>query len=399
MIRIAQMVSSLYLVLAVVVTGITVVAGPLPGGAAPLEGIREQVIGRDAVTISIAYGTEKEEWLQAAVERFNAADERVGGRPIAIELEGIGSREMVSEIMDGDLQPTVASPASSIQIELLRGEWQARNNSSILLEGEDAPQPLVITPLVVVAWEERAQQLSLDDSAQLWGNLHDVLADPQGWAAFGQPEWGFAKFGQTNPETSNSGIQTLVLLAYDYHDKTSGLSNADILDQGFQAWLDDIQEAVVDNEFPSSTGTLMEDVVRFGPSKYDFIVVYENLAIDNIETAQGRWGPIRVYYPPANILSDHPYAILNAPWVTPAQREAAARFRDFLLSEEIQRLALTDYGFRPANAAVGFAGSDSPFTRFENYGVRRDIARSVEVPPAEVLSQLIELWRRGDYND
>ncbi|NJL34472.1 MAG: solute-binding protein, partial [Chloroflexaceae bacterium] len=88
----------------------------------------------------------------------------------------------------------------------------------------------------------------------------------------GHPEWGLAKFGQTNPESSNSGIQTLVLLAYSFHEKVNGLSNADILDADFQAWLDDMQEAVL--EFPSSTGTLMQDVVRFGPSKYDFVVVY-----------------------------------------------------------------------------------------------------------------------------
>jgi hypothetical protein len=323
-----------------------------------------------------------------------AENHTVNGRPIRIELQGIGSREMVQEIIDGDLQPTVISPASSIQIELLRGEW--RGSQDILFEGSDAPQPLVITPLVIVAWEERADVLSFNEPSQLWDNLHEVLSDSQGWGAFEQAEWGLAKFGQTNPETSNSGIQALVLQAYGYHEKTTGLTNEDILDSDFQAWLDEVQEAVL--EFPDSTGTLMENVVRFGPSKYDFIVVYENLAIGNIETAEGRWGPISVYYPPANILSDHPYAILNAEWVSDDQREAAAQFRDFLLSEEIQEVALNDYGFRPANTSVAFDSPDSPFTRFESYGVQADIAQSVEVPPASVLNELISLWDRKDYD-
>ncbi len=396
MFRIARIISAIYLLLAVVVTGLTIAVGPLPGGTAPLEGIREQMIGRDPIVISIAYGTEKEEWLRAAVEQFEAESHRVRGRAIEIELEGIGSREMINEIIQGELKPTVVSPASSIQIELLQGEWQARSNDSILFEGDDAPQPLVITPLVVVAWEERAQVLSLEHSASLWENIHDVLSDSQGWGAFGKPEWGLAKFGQTDPETSNSGIQTLVLLSYGYHDKTVGLNNQDILDAGFQRWLDALEQAVL--EFPPSTGTLMEDVVRFGPSKYDFVVVYENLAIENIETARGRWGPIRIYYPPANVLSDHPYAILNAEWVSQEQREAAAVFREYLLSEEMQRLALVDYGFRPANTSVPFDTDDSPFRRFSNYGVQMDIAQSVEIPPADVLNELINLWRRGDYN-
>lgn len=396
MTRIAQAISGGYLVLVLIVIAWTAWFGPLPGNMSPpFGGMLGTIAGRTPVTITMAYGTEKEEWLQAALERFQAEAPRVGGRPIEVEIQGIGSRDMVNRIIQGELQPTVISPASMIQVRLLEGEWQARNNTSILHSSGDAPQPLVVTPLVVVAWEERAQVLELDQPEQLWENIHDVLADPQGWGAFGQPEWGLAKFGQTNPETSNSGIQTLVLLAYGYHNKTDGLSNADILDADFQAWLDDVQEAVL--EFPDSTGTLMEDVVRFGPSKYDFVVVYENLAIDNIETAQGRWGTIRVYYPPDNILSDHPYAILNADWVTADQRAAAAVFRDFLLSDEIQELSL-QYGFRPASPDVAFDSPDSPFTRFESYGVQTNINRAVVIPPAEVLNELINLWGRKNYN-
>jgi ABC-type Fe3+ transport system substrate-binding protein len=363
---------------------------------APLAGVRDQLAGREPLTISVVYGTEKEEWLQAAAARFEQEGHTVGGRPVEIDLQGLGSREMVLDVVAGELQPTVLSPASSLQIELLRDEWSLEHSGDILYSGDDAPQPLVVTPLVIVAWAERAQALELDDPQQLWDNLHDVLEDDAGWARFEHPEWGLANFGQTNPETSNSGLQALVLMAYAYHDKTSGLTNADILDDaGFRAWLDDIQRAVSD--FPNSTGTLMEDMVLRGPSQYDFIVVYENLASANIETASGRWGDIQVYYPPANILSDHPYAILDGEWVSPEQREAAALFRDFLLSEEIQREALVEYGFRPANPQVPFDAPDSPFTRYESYGIRADIAQAVEVPPASVLNELIDLWGRQNY--
>jgi ABC-type sulfate transport system substrate-binding protein len=398
MFRIAQVLSAVYLVLVGVVAVFTVFVGPLTEGAAPLAGFRDQVIGRDPVVISIAYGTEKEAWLEAAIDRFNAEEQRVNGRPIEIQAQGIGSREMVTEIIDGDLTPTVVSPASSIQMELLRSEWQTRNNQEILHTGDDAPRPLVITPLVIVAWAERAEALNLDNPNQLWDNLHDALASEEGWAQFGESDWGLVKYGQTNPETSNSGIQALVLMTYAYHDKTSDLSQQDILDADFQEWLDEIQESVYQGDFPDSTGTLMEDVVLRGPSTYDFVVVYENLAIDNIETAANRWGEISVYYPPANILSDHPYAILNAEWVTPDQREAAALFREFLLSEELQRLALVEYGFRPANTSVPFDVSGSPFEQFQDYGIQADIAQSVEVPPADVLNELIDLWRRKGYD-
>jgi hypothetical protein len=376
MLRIAQALSAAYLLLALALTGLSFRPPPAP------------------VSIQIVYGTEKEEWLEEAAARFVATNPTAGGRTIEIELEGAGSRGMVLSIIQDELQPTVISPASSIHTELLRGEWQTRYNDTILFEGNDAPQPLVITPLVVVAWEERARALSLDDPTQLWDNLHRLLSDQQGWGSFEHPEWGLARWGHTNPETSNSGIQTIVLLAYAYHNKTNGLTTEDILDPAFQQWFSDFEQAVP--EFPSSTGFLMENMLQFGPSKYSFIVVYENLAIENFEVSQGRGGQLRTYYPPANILSDHPYAILDAEWVTPDQREAAAQFREFLLSEPTQELAL-QYGFRPANTQVALNEPGSPFIDYEDNGIQIDIAQSLEVPPARVINELIDLWRRGDY--
>src|SRR5262249_29031944 len=157
------------------------------------------------------------------------------------------------------------------------------------------------------------------------------------------------KFGHTSPLLSNSGLQTLVLLAYAYYAKTSGLSVANTLDSGFQTWLEEFERGVL--EFGDSTGTFMDRMVLFGPSKYDLVAVVQTLANESAEAARGRWGPLRVVYPPATIMSDHPYAALNAPWVSPAQREAADRFREFLLSVPIQELGLR-LGFRPGNARV-----------------------------------------------
>ncbi len=394
MLRIAQSIAGLYLIVAVVVTVITLAQGPLLGGA-PLGGILDGAVGREPVTISIAYGSEKDAWLKAAAAEFAATNPRVQGRPIEVRLEPVGSREIVTRIVQGNLRPTVASPASSVQTELLRSEWQARTNTDIYHSGGDAPQPLVLTPLVVVAWEERASMLGINDPNQLWDAIHRLVVSDQGWAQIGRPQWGLGKFGQTDPSTSNSGIQTLVLLAYHYHNKTSGLQVQDVLNPSFQAWLDEFQRAVL--EFPSSTGFLMQDVVRFGPSKYDFVTVYENLAIDSIETAANRWGPTKIYYPANNILSDHPYAILNAPWVSAEQRQAAAQFRTFLLSREMQELALTRYGFRPANSQVSLDISGSPFERYASYGLRRDISAIVETPAGDVSRELITFWERQNY--
>ena len=387
MLRVARILSIGYLFIAALAALWNFTGKPLGAALVPIGPAREPIV------VTLAYGTEKREWLEQAVVRFAAEDRRINGRPIQIELQGIGSRELVTEIVGGQLQPTVISPASTIQMELLRSEWQARNGADIVGTGTDAPQPLVLTPLVLVMWEQRAQALWPNGPQQFWPELHDALADPNGWAARGHGEWGFVKFGHTSPQTSNSGMQTLVLLAYAYHNKTTDLTSANVLDPQFQQWLAEFELAVM--EFGDSTGTFMDNMVCFGPSKYDAVLVYENLAVQNVEAAQGRWGPIRVYYPPATIISDHPYAVLNAPWVTAEQQQAVAMFRDCLLAEPTQQLAL-QYGFRPANADVSIINNDgnNPFNALQGYGLQVDIQQQVAVPPADVLTSLLDLWRR-----
>ena len=392
--RLARIVAIAYITICLATLAGTMLIGPLGYAPFPLP------LGpaRTPVVVTLWYGTEKEAWLNEAATRFAASTPTVNGRPIQLQLKGLGSREIADRVAQqqwgGDTPPTVISPASSLWIELLRSDWSARNSGAIVGEGADAPTPLVLTPLVVVAWEARAKVLWPKGPQNFWRDLHDALVDPQGWVGRGGPgTWGFVKFGHTSPLTSNSGLQTLLLLAYGFYGKSTKLSGDDILKPDFQQWLTEVEGSVI--EFGDSTGTFMTNMVRFGPSKYDVVTVYENLAIQDIEAAKGRWGDIHIYYPPATLLSDHPYAILQGSWTTPEQRAGAGKFRDYLLSQPIQELAL-QFGFRPADPNVPIKTSDpnNPFNKYQPYGVQIAIDQQVEVPPADVLTTLLELWRR-----
>jgi hypothetical protein len=377
---------------------------PLPGllGYAPVDlGIAAPV---QPVELVVWYSTEKEAWLEEAAQRFEASGANLGGRPIRVRLVGMGSGELVERVAGQDWRgappPAAVAPASSMWVDRLRAEWAARAGGEIVSGGA---APLALTPLVAVAWQERADLIWSGDPGAFWGELHDALVAQGGWSEVaagrgfgpGTPVgdraagWGFVKFGHTSPLSSNSGAQTLALLAYAYHGKTAGLTTADIADPGFQAWLEQIEGATLD--FGESTGSFMTNMVRFGPSRYDAVMVYENLAIASVEAAERQWGPARVYYPPATMISDHPLAILGEPLTTGDQRAAAAQFRDYLLSRPLQELAL-QRGFRPANPAVSIAGAASPFGRLASYGVRPEVGQQVETPAPEVAAALAELW-------
>jgi ABC-type sulfate transport system substrate-binding protein len=180
-------------------------------------------------------------------------------------------------------------------------------------------------------------------------------------------------------------------MAYSFHNKRSGLEVGDALDDKFQDFVKVIEKGVP--KFGDSTGTFMTDMVLYGPSKYDLVIVYENLAIQSIPNAQGRWGNLRVYYPEQTMWSSHPAVVMQGEWVTAEQRDAARKLIKFLRAPDQQKLAL-QYGFRPGDPTVPLKGADNPFEKATAFGVKLDIPSVVEPPPAPVIHNLMEMWGR-----
>jgi ABC-type sulfate transport system substrate-binding protein len=144
----------------------------------------------------------------------------------------------------------------------------------------------------------------------------------------------------------------------------------------------------------NSTGTMMRDMVLRGPSSYDALFVYENVAIDYLKSAEGRWGELHLAYPALNVWNDNPYYVLNAPWSTGDQKKAAGAFLDFLLSEPIQKASLV-HGFRPGNPVVPIKVAGSPFVEYQKFGLKVDVGQICEPPKAEVINNLLASWQRS----
>jgi hypothetical protein len=344
-----------------------------------------------AAEITLLYSTEKKAWIEDAAASFAKAHPEV-----KVILVGKGSLDAAQAILDGRDKPTLWSPADSLVLSLLEADWQTKFRADLFAKsGDDAPQPLVITPLVFTIWEDRAQVLQkAAGGAITWKAIHKAVASNQGWPAIGgKPEWGFVKFGHTDPTRSNSGLQALLLMTYDFYGKSSGLTVGDLLAQPYQAFIGALEKGVP--RFEPSTGTFMTDLVRFGPSKYDVAVVYESLVIEQIENAQGRWGNLRVYYPQTTLWSDHPIALLQGEWVSEAQRRAARALLAHLRSRPVQERALA-YGFRPADPSVPVRTADgqNPWTRLAQYGVQVDIPPVASPPEPAVVRNLLMMWSR-----
>jgi extracellular solute-binding protein len=350
------------------------------------------------ISVSVLYSTEKEAWLNEVVADFEKTNPTIDGHPVKIELQKMGSWEINAAILDGTRKPDLVSPASSLQIAALQDASSVKFGRPLVNPADTASCRSVLkTPLVLAAWKERADVLwGRQPGASLWRDLHDALVDAQGWAAYNHPEWGYVKFGHTDPLKSNSGFMTILLMTYGYYGKTANLSSSDILsNSAYQDWFLEAESSI--GQFESSTGPLMEKMVVYGPSTYDMVTVYEATAIEQAENAVGRYGELRVYYPPVTAWSDHPFCILDTDWVTSQQKAAATLFIDYLTGKDAQQLALMKYGFRPVDTSIKLDQAGSPFDRYAANGFLTDLSAlpEVEIPAGNVLNTLRDFWSRN----
>ena len=358
--------------------------------------LRELILPEpEAVQIYLLYSTEKEEWLEEVIQDFYETKPRLNGHPIKIITQKMGSREMYLAVLDGIEQPVIISPASSLQISILEDLSASKFGKPLVNQNNGNCASVFSSPLVFVSWKERADVLWGDNPPEnVWNQLHDDLINPLGWEAYNQPDWGYIKFGHTSPLTSNSGFMTILLMSYSYFNRTSGLTSQDILsNQGFQTWFLETENTI--SSFGDSTGTYMKDIIAYGPSVYDMVSVYEATAIEQAENAVGRYGELRVYYPPATVLSDHPFCTLNAEWVSEDQQQAAQIFLEYLQSPEAQQLALLKYGFRPSDPSISLSQSGSPFTRYAGNGLQTNLPPEITIPDGNALNTLLDFWARN----
>ena len=346
--------------------------------------------GGPQAEIGIAYGTEKQRWLEWAVSEFAKTSD---GKRIIVDLIPMGSLEGAHAILGGDKRINVWSPASAAYKDIFVQEWQVKNGGGNPIIKEE---PLALTPMVFVVWDERYKAFIQKYKVMNLDTINQALQERSGWDAIAhQPDWGLFKFGHTHPNDSNSGLMVLVLAAYSYNHKTRDLTVGDVVNANFQQWLTSLERSTTG--FSNSTGNMMKEMVLKGPSSYDALMVYEAVAIDYLKNAEGRWGELRVVYPEYNAWNENPYYIIDAPWSTSDQRKAAQTFLDFLLSDRIQREALV-HGFRPANPNVPVKFADSPFVKYAGNGVQVDLQKICEPPKAEVVNNLLQSWQRAQSN-
>lgn len=254
-------------------------------GAPGLRAASAAEPSRSKVEFGIAYGTEKRHWLQWAVKQFSESPE---GQEIQVNLLPFGSMEGAHAIVAGDEKIHVWAPASSIYRDIFLRDWEAKHPGKAILKEEQ----LAFTPMVIVMWKSRYQAYMARCPEVSLRTFTFAMHAKTGWGRIAdKPEWGCFKFGHTHPLQSNSGLMTLIVLAYEFHRKTAELAGSDIMSAAFLEHLERFQSGVTG--LSNSTGNMMEEMLTKGPSSYDALMVYEAVAIDFFKKAEGRWKTCR----------------------------------------------------------------------------------------------------------
>jgi Ca-activated chloride channel family protein len=335
------------------------------GGGSEQEGLPS------SISFTFLYTSEKQGWLEEVTpafeewffERFNIT--------VHVDLVVTGSHDSVNLILQESAQPTAWSPASSIWIPYLNEEWsRLGKGDAIALDSA----PLVLSPVVIAGWSSFFEKYNIT-------SFEDLYQLAKSGTSY--------KYGHPDPKLSNGGVMAEVLEFADaFNKKPENFVYDDFLNQEALDFVRTIESKAV--MYGKSTGFFGRWAAENGPSAIDCFTVYESVVISNSEKAAQKWGDsiVAVYPEDGTLLSDHPFVILNAPWVSEYQKFASSQYLFYLLQESNQDKA-QEYGFRPANPNVPLNA--------EVFNEQNGVAFEIKVPTyrpmsGEAMNALFTIW-------
>lgn len=289
------------------------------------------------------------------------------------------------------LWPTMWSPASSFwtdRVKLSGGNKMLSENTSF-----------VYTPMVFGMPEGMTDALNYPKKPLGIKDMEQIISAKDGWGSKGHPLWGEFKVSKTNPNSSTSGLSTILMQSYANAGKDKKLTVQDVdkaksFSQSFekgaihygdttgQVLTQMYQKEGDGNNYVSAVAMEETSLINYNQGNPDSHTVAEG---ETLTPPQEKL--VAVYPKEGSLTSDNPVTTLNAQWVTETQKEIANDFQKFLTGAEAQKLA-PKYGFRPVDKKVDLGDLFS-----SKYGVQSKIPnKTLEKPSEAVVGQAIDQW-------
>ena len=312
-----------------------------------------------ARTLTVGADPSAATWLSTLAAAYTAAGRVGNGRCVAVAVRSLTLSQAQQALPPvplpgGGVPPDVWVPESTTSVDLAR----ARPDSARVLAVQSAG--IASSPIVLAAPGDTTRILAGRARLGQSPTLADLLAlarSPAGWGQPGidRPEWGPVRFSTPDPGTTTLGASLVVAAAgaltgtpaRNVRASTFGSAQAK---QGLLAFVRALASA------PPDASDLFARVEQASTttevlSKVGVLAAYEK----DVWTYNGGSPAVllRAAYPlGGQLAADYPFLVPNASWVDAVDRKAAADFRGWLMSADVQA-RLGGFGLRRADGTAG----------------------------------------------
>ena len=334
----------------------------------------------DAVRLTFAYSSNLEDMMARLLSRFNAERHEVNGRSIFVTGVPASSGDTEMKIVRGTMKPHAWSPASSLWGRLLNHEVDRK------FVGDENPS-LVSSPVVIAMWEPLARALGWPRKAIGFADILELATTKSSWAAYGKPTFGNFKLGHTNPDFSTSGLSFVAAQYYTATGKREGLTIADVERPAIRERVRAIEQSIV--HYGDTGSFFSEQLAEHGPGYASAVAMEETTLLEfNEQRKPGELKLVAIYPAEGTYVSDNPYIVLDAPWVTAAQKSGAETLGAWLRQQLTPEL-VARFRYRPGDQDVKPL---PPVTR-ANGADPTQPRRLLSLPQPRVLARIKQAWR------
>ncbi len=355
----------------------------------------------NCIVVDLANSPEKTTLLTEMANTFNKKKRKVNGKCIFVRPKQVSSGAAERLLENGWPDPTNNGPKPVVWSPASNG-WGAVLNQKTGKSIAPAGTPFMLTPLVIAMPKPMADALGYPAKPVGFADIAALASNPDGWKAYGHPEWGAFKLGKTNPNFSTSGLNFTIAEYYAATGKTKDLTIEDLKRPAAQDFAAKVEQSVV--HYGDTTLTFMNNWYRADQrgsalAYASAVGVEEKSVIDyNTGNPDGILSPgevprkpkiplVAIYPKEGTLFSDDPFIILNADWVTPDQKAAAAAFETFAQLPENQQKVL-QFGFRPHNSAVPIGDPINAANGLDPSQPQSELS----VPDPKVVVGILDQW-------
>ncbi len=343
----------------------------------------------DSPVLSVAVSPVMLPTLQELAAAFNAQELTApDGQTLQIQVRPLVPETMVTRALEAPSFQALV-PDSSIWLDLLDRQWAQRHappgNTNALAalippRRVAAHVRFAVSPLVIAAWEDVAQELGWPQQPVSWSTVQrKAVEDPT--------------FRWSHPSTQHAaGLLATLAEFYAGAGLTRGLDETLATQPHVLDYVRTIEATV--QFYGESEDVLVQRLAEEGTQIVDAFVAQEQTVIAwNRRQPQRRL--VALYPAEGTLWVDHPLALLElgaedeSP-VTDNQRRAFQAFSQFLTQPDTQR-RLLERGYRPTHPDLALDEPGSPFVDTDTVDPRQP-ATALQIPPASVVEVVRNVW-------